>query len=331
MAKEIIRGGERGAALARQLLAFSRKQILQPRVIDLNSIILNIENMLERLIPENIKLDTRLAAAIGRVKADPGQIEQVMVNLVINARDAMPGGGTLAIETAAVELDDEYAPHHLVSQRGQYVMVSVSDTGVGMDQETLSHVFEPFFTTKDQGGSGLGLATVYGIVNQSGGTVRLYSEVGHGTTFKVFLPRVDEPADSLPAEPQAERIATGAETVLLVEDNAQVRELAAEILRARGYKVLQAAGGEEALRIVRQPGQNRIDLLVTDVIMPHMSGPELAEQLARAGWQTKVLYISGYTDNWIVHHGVLNGPTSFLQKPFTPSLLAAKVREALDS
>src|SRR5262249_23857676 len=216
MAREIIKGGERGAALARQLLAFGRKQILQPRVIDLNAVILSIKDMLERLIPENINFVTGLGAEIGRVKADPGQIEQVIVNLVINARDAMPAGGALTIETSTVCLDDDYTFQNAVRRRGHYVMLSVSDTGVGMDQETQSRVFEPFFTTKVQGGSGLGLATVYGIVNQSGGTVWLYSELGRGTTFKIYLPRVDQPLDALPDESQPTRLPTGTETVLLV-------------------------------------------------------------------------------------------------------------------
>jgi len=331
MAEEIIRGGERGAGLARQLLAFSRRQILQPRVIDLNKVILDIQNMLERLIPENIKFETRLGSSIGQVKADPGQIEQVIVNLVINARDAMPAGGTLAIETAGVFLDDHYIVQNVIRRQGHYVMILVSDTGVGMDQETQSRVFEPFFTTKEQGGSGLGLATVYGIVNQSGGSIWLHSEVGQGTTFKVYLPRVEQPAETPPAGAQPSKLPTGAETVLLVEDNPQVRELAAEILQAQGYKVLQASGGEEALLVSQQQGQDRIDLVVTDVIMPQISGPELAERLARAGRKTKVLYMSGYTDNWIVHQGTLDPATGFLQKPFTPSLLASKVREILDS
>jgi PAS domain S-box-containing protein len=331
MAQEIIRGGQRGAALARQLLAFSRKQVLQPRVIDLNDIILNIRNMLERLIPENIKLVTRPGAAIGSVKADPGQIEQVIVNLVINARDAMPAGGTLTIETLAVDLDNGYAFQHAVRTSGRSVMLAVTDTGVGMDSETQSHVFEPFFTTKEHGGSGLGLATVYGIVNQSGGTVWLYSEVGHGTTVKVYLPRCEEAIETEQAEAQPPRLPAGAETVLLVEDNSQVRELAAEILRARGYSVLEASGGVDALQIAQEKRDGRIDLLITDVVMPEMSGPQLAQLMAGAGQQVKVLYISGYTDSWIVHHGVLEGATSFLQKPFTPSVLANKVREVLDS
>jgi PAS domain S-box-containing protein len=331
MAQEIVRGGQRGAALARQLLAFSRKQVLQPRVIDLNDIILNIRNMLERLIPENIKLVTRPGSAIGSVKADPGQIEQVIVNLVINARDAMPNGGTLTIETLAVDLDNRYAFQPLVQTRGRYIMLAVSDTGVGMDPETQSHVFEPFFTTKEHGGSGLGLATVYGIVNQSGGTVWLYSELGQGTTVKVYLPSCEEAAEKDEQEAPPPRLSAGAETVLLVEDNSQVRELAAEILRARGYRVLEASGGKAALRIAREHRGRSIDLLITDVVMPEMSGPQLAQLMAASGQQVKVLYISGYTDNWIVHHGVLEGATSFLQKPFTPGVLAGKVREVLDS
>ena len=331
MAQEIIRGGQRGAALARQLLAFSRKQVLQPRVIDLNDIILNIRNMLERLIPENIKLVTRPGTAIGSVKADPGQIEQVIVNLVINARDAMPNGGALTIETLAVDLDNGYAFQPLVHTRGRYIMLAVSDTGVGMDSETQSHVFEPFFTTKEHGGSGLGLATVYGIVNQSGGTVWLYSELGQGTTVKVYLPSCEEAAETDQQEAPTPRLSAGAETVLLVEDNSQVRELAAEILRTRGYRVLEASGGEAALRIAREHRGRSIDLLITDVVMPEMSGPQLAQLMAASGQQVKVLYISGYTDNWIVHHGVLEGATSFLQKPFTPGVLAGKVREVLDS
>jgi PAS domain S-box-containing protein len=331
MAQEVIRGGQRGAALARQLLAFSRKQVLRPRVIDLNDIILNIRNMLERLIPENIKLVTRPGAEIGPVKADPGQIEQVIVNLVINARDAMPAGGTIMIETLAVDLDGDYAFQPMLQTNGRCVMLAVSDTGVGMDSETQSHVFEPFFTTKEHGGSGLGLATVYGIVNQSGGTVWLYSELGEGTTVKVYLPRCDEAVESDQPDAQPPRLSAGAETVLLVEDNSQVRELAAEILRARGYRVLEASGGEDALQITREQAGKLIDLLITDVVMPEMSGPQLAQLMTASGRQLKVLYISGYTDNWIVHHGVLDGATSFLQKPFTPSVLASKVREVLDS
>jgi PAS domain S-box-containing protein len=330
MAREIIRGGQRGAALARQLLAFSRKQVLQPRIIDLNSIVLNVQSMLERLIPENISFVINLGAQIGRVKADPGQIEQVILNLVINARDAMPAGGTLTIETNAIDLDNDYAFQHVIRRRGRYVMLAVSDTGVGMDQETQTRVFEPFFTTKEETGSGLGLATVYGIVNQSGGNVWLYSELGRGTTFKVYLPRIDEPAEVVAADAEPARIPRGAETVLLVEDNPQVRELAVEILRAQGYDVVEAAAGQDALRIVQERPSLHIDLLVTDVVMPQLSGPELAERLAGLGKGIKVLYMSGYTDNWIVHRGVLDNGTAFLQKPFTPTMLAGKVREVLD-
>jgi PAS domain S-box-containing protein len=325
----IQKTSERAAALTRQLLAFSRKQILAPKVLDLNAVVSGMASMLQRLIGEDIDLAFRAGADLGRVKADPGQIEQVIVNLVVNARDAMPGGGRVTLETANVELGEQYARRHVGVQPGPYVMLAVSDTGTGMDAETQARIFEPFFTTKAPGkGTGLGLATVYGIVKQSGGNIWVYSEVGKGTTFKIYLPRVEETEESV--QPEVALPGRGTETILLVEDEDEVRELAREILEAYGYTVFQARQPAEAMLIAeRHPGP--IHLLVTDVVMPEMSGRALAERLAPLRPEMKVLYMSGYTDNAIVHHGRLDAGTPFVQKPFTPDVLVRKVREVLES
>ncbi|HUP38331.1 MAG TPA: PAS domain S-box protein [Candidatus Limnocylindria bacterium] len=321
---------DRAAALTQQLLAFSRKQVLQPQVLDLNAVMTAMEPMLGRLIGEDVELAVTPAADLGRVKADPGQIEQVIVNLVVNSRDAMPQGGRLTVETANVELDEAYASRHVSVPAGQYVMLAVSDTGAGMDEQTRSRVFEPFFTTKEPGkGTGLGLATVYGIVKQSGGDIRLYSEVGVGTTFKMYLPRVAEAV--APPDPIASPSATvprGDETVLLVEDEPEVRDLAREILQGSGYTVLQACDPEDAL-FVAERHTGPIHLLVTDVIMPRQSGRALAERLRPLRPEMQVLYMSGYTNDAILRHGVLDPDTQFIQKPFTPAGLGRKVRAAI--
>jgi len=322
---------DRAAALTQQLLAFSRKQVLQPQVLDLNAVMTAMEPMLSRLIGEDIELAVVPAAGLDRVKADPGQIEQVIVNLVVNSRDAMPQGGRLTIETANVELDEAYARRHVSVPAGHYVMLAVSDSGSGMDEQTRSRVFEPFFTTKEPGkGTGLGLATVYGIVKQSGGDIRLYSEVGTGTTFKIYLPRVAEMA-SLP-DPAAAVSATaprGDETVLLVEDEPEVRDLAREILEGSGYTVLQACDALEAVFMAERHA-GPIHLLLTDVIMPRQSGRALVERLRPLRPEMQVLYMSGYTNEAIVRHGVLDPDTLFIQKPFSPAALGHKVRAAID-
>jgi len=286
--------------------------------------------MLHRLLGEDIDLVTILPAGIGKVKVDPGQIEQVIINLAVNARDAMPQGGKLTIETADVELDEEYARKHVGVQPGRYVMLSVSDTGVGMSREVMDRIFEPFFTTKEQGkGTGLGLSTVYGIVKQSGGNIWVYSEPGQGTTFKIYLPRVDEPLTEKKDEEVVREIPRGSETILVVEDEETVRKLAMRLLKGQGYRVLEASDGGKAF-LLCEKYKERIDLILTDVVMPGMSGRELAERLQKIHPEMKVLYMSGYTDNAIVHHGVLEEGINFMQKPFTLESLARKVREVLD-
>jgi two-component system cell cycle sensor histidine kinase/response regulator CckA len=330
-AEEIRKAALRAADLTRQLLAFSRQQILAPQVLDLNEVVANMDKMLRRVIREDIDLRTVPSRDLRAVRADRGQLEQVVMNLAANARDAMPTGGKLTIETANVELDEAYARAHATAKPGSYVMLAVSDTGVGMDAETRARLFEPFFTTKPKGkGTGLGLATVYGIVKQSGGYIWVYSEPGRGTTFKIYLPRVEDaavPSGSTPAAPPSLR---GSETILLVEDQEEVRRLTHRVLEARGYTLLVAASGIEALRVAEaHPGP--IHLLVTDVIMPAMSGREVGLLLAPARPETKVLYVSGYADESIVHHGVLEPGIAFLQKPFTAEALARKVREVLDT
>ncbi len=328
---EIQKAGGRAASLTRQLLAFSRRQILAPQTIDLNAVVSDLEKMLRRLIGEDIILETNLYPNLGKVHADPGQIEQVIMNLVVNARDATPQGGRITIETSNVELGEEYVrTHHEVSP-GRYVMLGVSDTGHGMDAETQTHIFEPFFTTKEKGkGTGLGLSTVYGIVRQSGGSIWAYSELGHGTVFKVYMPRIDEARERKEQEQINVAPARGGnETILITEDQDAVRLLVYETLKSKGYEVLEASGGEDALRIGRGHGKP-IHLLVTDVVMPGMSGREVARNLEHLNPRMKVLYMSGYADDAIVRHGALEKGLSFIQKPFTPAALAHKVREVLD-
>ena len=329
---EIKKAGERAAQLTRQLLAFSRKQVLQPVVLNLNSVVPEMDKMLRRLIGEDIELRAVLDPKLGQVKADPGQIEQVLLNLALNARDAMPQGGKLTIQTKNVLLDEHYSRGHFAIQPGPYVMLAVSDTGHGMDAETQARIFEPFFTTKEKGkGTGLGLSTVYGIVRQSGGHLWVYSEVGRGTTFKVYLPRVEAAAEQRALESSSVKpTSQGLETILLVEDEETVRRLARDILEMNGYHVLPAANGSEALRLCEQHA-GPIHLLLTDVVMPQMSGREIAERAATLYPALKVLYMSGYTDDSIIHHGVLDAGIALLEKPFTPDALARKVRETLDA
>jgi signal transduction histidine kinase len=329
--EQVKEAGVRASLLTRQLLAFSRKQVLQPKVLDVNAVLTNMDRMLQRLIGEDVDLVTMPAPGLGRVHADPGQIEQVIVNLAVNARDAMPNGGKLTIETANVELDDAYARKHISVKPGSYVMLAVSDTGCGMDAATQARIFEPFFTTKEVGkGTGLGLSTVYGIVKQSEGYVWVYSEVGRGTTFKVYLPRVEAMAEAVEPSREAAKAIRGSETVLLVEDEKSVRALARSILRAHGYTVLEAGQGKEALLLSGQH-EGPIHLMITDVVMPELSGRDLAERLKPSRPNMKVLFMSGYADKAIVHHGELKPDTAFLQKPFTPDALALKVREVLDA
>jgi two-component system cell cycle sensor histidine kinase/response regulator CckA len=326
----IQKSAERAAKLTRQLLAFSRKQILELKLVDLGAVATGIESLLRRLIGEDVSLVVGGGEGLGRVKADPGQIEQVILNLAINARDAMPSGGPLTIETANVELDTVYAAHHAEVTPGPYVVLAVSDTGTGMDAATQARLFEPFFTTKEPGkGTGLGLATVYGIVKQSGGHIAVYSEPGRGSTFKVYLPRVEGSPDAVESVPAATPPSRGSETVLLVEDEAELRELAEEVLSSRGYTVLQAGSPAEALQLAERH-DGPVHLLLTDVVMPGMSGRELADRLLGARPALKALFMSGYTDTAIVHHGVLDPGTPFLQKPFTPDALVRKVRDVLD-
>jgi two-component system cell cycle sensor histidine kinase/response regulator CckA len=327
---EIQKGTETAAALTRQLLAFSRRQVMEMKVFNLNDLLRDLDKMLRRVIGEDIKLVTFFADDLGRVKADPGQIEQVIMNLAVNARDAMLNGGKLTIETANVILDDEYAHRHVAVKPGPYVMVSVSDTGLGMTSEIRERVFEPFFTTKEKGrGTGLGLSTAYGIVKQSGGNIWVYSEPGKGTTFKIYLPVVDEPLEELKEKIVGEELPHGRETILVVEDEEKVRKLTVEILGRQGYTVLEASHGDEAL-LIHKEHDGSIHLILVDVVMPGMSGSELAKRIASLRPETKILYMSGYTDNAIVHHGVLAQGVNYIQKPFTMDGLVRKVREVLD-
>jgi len=328
--EEIRAAALRAGALTRQLLAFSRKQVFQTRVLDLNDVVRTLDKMLRRLIGEDVKLELALGAELGAVRADPGQIEQVVLNLAVNSRDAMPSGGRLTLQTANVEFDEAYVGRHAGAAPGRYVMLAVSDTGIGMNAETQGHIFEPFFTTKEQGkGTGLGLATVYGIVKQSGGYVWVYSEPGRGATFKIYLPQVDEQPEETGASRHAEPVEGGAETILLAEDDPSVRAVVSDVLTQKGYRVLRAADGQAALEMAR--GQSReIHLLVTDLVMPGMTGRELAEALTAERPGVRVLYMSGYTDDAVVRHGVLSEGMPYLQKPFTPRALSAKVREVLD-
>jgi PAS domain S-box-containing protein len=319
----------RAAALVRQLLAFSRKQVLQPKILDLNKIVLNLDSLLRRLMDERIDMVTRVKDDIGKVKADPAQVEQVIMNLVVNARDAMPEGGRLVVETCNVELDANYAVDHVSVKPGRYVMLAVSDTGVGMDRQTVAHIFEPFFTTKESGrGTGLGLSTVYGIVKQSGGYIWVYSEPGKGSSFKVYLPRVDEVPDAAAAAQAAPRAQRGTETILIVEDEEAVRELIQTVLTEKGYEVISSLDPRHAEQIAASfPGE--IHLLLTDMVMPGTSGRELAGRVSARRRSIRVLFMSGYTDNVITSGGMLEEGLAFLQKPFSPGALVQKVREVL--
>jgi PAS domain S-box-containing protein len=329
-AAEILHAAERASSLTRQLLAFSRQQVLEPRVLDLNASITSLDRMLRRLIGEHIDLVTHASEGLGRVKADPGQLEQVLVNLVLNARDAMPEGGKLTVETADIDLDEAYARERVDLQPGRYVMVAVSDTGCGMGPEVLSKIFEPFFTTKPVGvGTGLGLSTAHGIVKQSGGHIEVYSELGQGTTFKVYLPRVEAPSDAEPHATCSAGASRGRETVLLVEDEEAIRRVLSATLRERGYTVLEVSDGSQAIAICERRGQP-IDLLITDVVMPLMSGPELVRRVRATHPTLPTLFVSGYTERALLHQGLREAHAVFLQKPFTPDLLARRVRDILD-
>ena len=328
---KILSSGRRAADLVRQLLAFSRKQIMEPRVFDLNKAVGDMDKMLRRIIGEPIELKIHLAPDLWPVKVDPAQIEQVIVNLAVNARDAMPGGGHLTVETANITLDEEYAARHLEALPGQYVLLTISDDGIGMSDEVKAHLFEPFFTTKEVGkGTGLGLATVFGIVKQCGGNIWVYSEVGRGTAFKIYLPHAQETPTSPAGGDRAGGLPHGTEMVLLVEDDVAVRDLVNRILTQHGYTVLVAPGGSEAMYLARQH-RGEVRLLLTDVVMPGLSGSDLAGRLAEVQPALKVLYMSGYTNDTIIHHGVLEPGIAFLQKPFSPADLLRKVRSALDS
>jgi two-component system cell cycle sensor histidine kinase/response regulator CckA len=327
---EILKAGERAAGLTRQLLAFSRKQVLQPRVIDLNTSVSDIERLLKRLIGEDIELVTSLGKDLGSVKADPGQVEQVLVNLAVNARDAMPNGGRLVLETANVELDDTCTQDYRDLRPGAYVMMAVTDNGTGMTDSVKDHLFEPFFTTKEPGkGTGLGLATVHGIVTQSGGYIGIKSELGRGTTFKVYLPRLDLPPEAVQKGGDRNVGMRGNETILLIEDEAVVRTLAKKVLTTAGYKVLEARRGEEAL-LIAENHQGLIHLALSDLIMPGMNGLELARRLCSIKVGLRTIFMSGYTDAGILNEGTLGFDTPFLSKPFTPNALLHKVREVLD-
>jgi PAS domain S-box-containing protein len=327
---EIRDAGKRAAALTRQLLAFSRRQVLQPRVFNLNSVVVEMGKMLRRLIGEDIQLRTVLRPVHGNIKADPGQIEQVIMNLAVNARDAMPNGGTLTLETQGVDIDEEYSSQHLAVKPGRYMMLAISDTGCGMDEETQKRIFEPFFTTKGTGkGTGLGLSTVYGIVKQSGGNIWVYSEPGRGSTFKIYLPLVEESDRAYQRHLETGADLRGAETILLVEDEEILRRLVREVLEKHGYQVLEASDGSSALQTCER-FPSLIHLLITDIVMPDMGGGELANRLAQLRPEMKVLYMSGYSDDATAQHGILDSGISFLQKPFTPRELASKVREILD-
>ena len=328
--QSIQQAADRAASLTRQLLAFSRKQLLELRVVDVNTVIGDMERLLRPLIGEDIELVTRLSPEAGRTRADAGQLEQVIMNLVVNAKDAMPEGGKITLQSADVTVRQTFREHRFI-QPGRYVVISVSDTGHGMDEETQSRIFEPFFTTKEKGkGTGLGLSTVYGIVKQSGGYVFASSEVGAGTTFSIYLPRVEDSLEATGPAKSQENEKGGSETVLLVEDEESVRELVRETLLSRGYKVLEAENGEAGLRAA-EAHPDRIDILITDVVMPGMGGRELVKKLLLMRPHLVVLYLSGYTEDAIAHHGVLDPGTAFLQKPFTLQNLARKVREVLRS
>lgn len=329
MIAQIKMAGEHATRLTQQLLAFSRRQVLEPRTLNLNTVVSDTRRMLERLIGEDVELVTALASDLGSVHADLGQLNQILMNLAVNARDAMPNGGKIIIETANIELDSIYTDRHPELKPGPYVLLAFSDTGVGMDLEMQRRIFEPFFTTKPRGaGTGLGLSTVYGIVRQSGGWIWVYSEPGQGATFKIYFPRTEEPAREVPHVREAEPVSGGDETLLVVEDQDEVRRLTVTALRSYGYAVLEAANGEQALEECKRHN-GKIDLLITDVVMPGMTGRDLAVRLSAVRPTVKVLYTSGYTANVIAHQGVLDPGVAYLPKPFTLQALAAKVREVL--
>ena len=329
--REIRKAGDRASALTRQLLAFSRMQVLKPKVLDLNDVVVDTKKMLGHLIGENIELLTILGENLGRVKVDKSQIEQILLNLVVNARDAMPNGGRITIETSDVDLDDSFATRQVAISPGPYVMLTVTDTGSGMDEITMSHIFEPFFTTKEQGkGTGLGLATVYGIVKQSNGYIWVYSEPGRGTTFKIQLPRVDGEAEEETPRRQSTSPALGTETILVVDDTELVRNLVKDILTRSGYVVLEATNGEEALLLCKQR-EEPIHLLLTDMMMPKMTGRELAGTVSSFRPGIKVLYMSGYTVFGSPDNAGLPGGSFFIRKPFSATDLTKKVREVLEN
>ncbi len=329
--EEIRRTTGRAAELTQRLLAFSRRQVMDMKVLDLNQLLKGLEKMLGRIIREDIELITRLAGDLGEVKTDPGQIEQAILNLVVNARDAMPDGGKLIIETHNVDLDETYARSHFNVIPGRYILLSVTDTGCGISPEVKERIFDPFFTTKGKGrGTGLGLSMVYGIVKQSGGYIWVYSEINQGTTFKIYLPWVNEEADDLSRQEETGDFPQGDEIILLVEDDESLRSLAARVLRDQGYTVLEAANGDEAMRLAREPAHQKIHLVLTDLVMPQMGGKELVEQFKLLHPDTRILFISGYTDGIMIHQASLKPGTPFLQKPFSPMELARKVREVLD-
>jgi CheY-like chemotaxis protein len=329
MLEYVQQAGHGAASLTRQLLAFSRQQILAPQVLDINAVINETQQMLRRLIGEDLKVVADLAPTLDPVKVDPDQIKQVIINLAVNARDAMPQGGTLTIRTRNVELDESHAVAFPEPRPGRYVLLAISDSGCGMTPVVLAHIFEPFFTTKGVGqGTGLGLAVVQGIVKQSGGNIAVHSLVGAGTTFNIYLPPA-QPGDAGAPLPELSQPTSGTETILLVEDDQAVRAFSAHVLENYGYTVLQAASGKDALRVT-ESREGKLDLLVTDVVMPEMSGGKLAEALWTRHPGIKVLYLSGYTDDAVVRHGVQQRDVAFLQKPFTPTALATKVRKVLD-
>ena len=328
-AEEICKAGRRAADLTRQLLMFSRQQVLAPKVLDLGAVTANMEGMLRRVVGEDVDLNVEIGALLGCVRADPGSIEQVIMNLAVNARDAMPTGGTLTIDIRNTVVDEHLFRDHLQNaEPGRYVVLSMSDTGIGIDQATEARIFEPFFTTKEVGkGTGLGLSTAFGIVQQSHGAIRVESALGQGTTFRVYLPHVDDPADAL-RDDQPKPGLRGSETILLVEDDDQVRAVARSILQRKGYRVIEMRGPAEAMMYCGHDPEH-IDLLLTDVVMPLMSGPELGRKLAEILPRLKVLCMSGYTADNVVRHGVHEGVTALLDKPFTSESLTSKVREVL--
>ncbi len=328
--EEIKQASERAANLTRQLLAFSRRQLLEMKVLDLNSILKDLEKMLRRVIGEDIELVMLLSGNSGRVRVDRGQIEQVLLNLAVNARDAMPSGGKLIIETAKVELDEAYARNHVSVKPGPYLMLSITDTGIGMSPDVMKQIFEPFFTTKERGkGTGLGLSTVYGIVKQSEGNIWVYSEPGKGTTFKVYLPRIDEALEEVSKKKAKKELPGGGETILVIEDEEIVRKLTVKLLRQQGYRILEVCRWEEALTLCEEC-RDPIHLILTDVVMPEVNGPQLMERLRQVRQDFKVIYMSGYADQTIVKLGILDQGISFLQKPFSQDSLLHKIREVLD-